>query len=92
MKIAEKRFGGSQVSRVFEAQAPLMLFTLIKSKKLTCLSSDILKLEIEHCFLPERIRLQSLVCLCSGIGISIIPIPGIQTDKNGLKQNKFPLL
>jgi len=25
------------------------------------------------------------------IGISIIPIPWIQTDKNGLRQNKFPL-
>jgi len=48
-----------------EAQAALILFTLIESKKLTCLSSDILKLEIEHCSLPKRIRLQSLVCLCS---------------------------
>jgi len=48
-----------------EAQATLLLFTLIENKKLICLSSDILKLEIEHCSLPKRIRLQSLVCLCS---------------------------
>jgi len=48
-----------------EAQAALILFTLIESKKLTCLSSDILKLEIEHCSLTKRIRLQSLICLCS---------------------------
>jgi len=48
-----------------EAQASLVILDMIEQKKLNCLSSDILKLEVSRSPMPKRIRMASLVSLCS---------------------------
>lgn len=48
-----------------EAQASLAILNMIEENKLNCLGSDILKLEVAQTPMPKRIRIQSLITLCS---------------------------
>lgn len=48
-----------------EAQASLAILDMIEQKKLSCLGSDILKLEVSRSPMPKRNRMTSLVSLCS---------------------------
>jgi len=56
----------SQVRVDIEAQASLAILSMIEQKKCNCLSSDILELEVARSPLPKRIRMRSLIMLCSG--------------------------
>lgn len=48
-----------------EAQASLAILAMIKEKQMKCLCSDILRLEVAQTPMPKRMRIQSLVALCS---------------------------
>lgn len=55
----------SQLRIALESEACLITLELIKQKKLGCLSSDILRLEISRSPIMRRIYIQSLINICS---------------------------
>jgi predicted nucleic acid-binding protein len=48
-----------------EAQASLAILAMIEEKQMKCLCSDILRLEVAQTPMPKRMRIQSLITLCS---------------------------
>jgi predicted nucleic acid-binding protein len=55
----------SQLRIALESEACLLVLELAKQKKVDCLGSDILSLEISRGPIPKRFRVQSLLELCS---------------------------
>ena len=55
----------SQTRIALEAEACLLILELVQQKKVDCLDSDILRLEISRGPIPKRFQIQSLLQLCS---------------------------
>lgn len=55
----------SQLRIALESEACLLILELVKQKKVDCLGSDILRLEISRGPIPKRFQIQSLLELCS---------------------------
>ncbi|MFH1943572.1 MAG: hypothetical protein ABIL68_15840 [bacterium] len=55
----------SQLRIALESEACLLILELVKQKKVDCLGSDILRLEISRGPIPKRLQMQSLLELCS---------------------------